>query len=290
MTCIIHITDLHFWNIVYNPFYLCNKRILGNLNLILRRHRYVHKERAQSFLQVLSEIQPDGILIGGDLTTTATREEFQQAANFLDQVSARCPAIYLLPGNHDYYTFESCRKHRFEHYCGKHAPISVDPVLSMLPGDISLIRIPTVRPNLITSRGFISEEQLTKVKKLLERKGPNPTLALAHYPVLSRTAHYHSGYDRRLGGASALRGILGHSGHPILYLAGHVHVFTHTMDPTYNNITHITTSALFYDKQKRRGGFTEIKVDAGTMRIFPWSYQDGWIRGVESHPAAEVPC
>lgn len=283
MTRLIHITDLHFWRIVYNPIQLFNKRILGNLNLLLRRRRYIHTERAPSFLETLSQLRPDGILVGGDLTTTSTTAEFQQAVHFLDQVSALCPSVYLLPGNHDCYTYEACRNRRFERYCGAYAPATDTPVLSPLSGSVSLLRIPTVRPNLISSRGYISQKQLDQTAKFLETS-PTQFIALSHYPILDSTADYDSGYNRRLIHAHQLRNVLGQSKQSILYLSGHVHVFTHTRDPHYQNITHITTSALFYDKGRRHGGFTEIELDAGEIRIFPWHYQDGWVRGQASHP------
>ncbi|NLO32477.1 MAG: metallophosphoesterase [Candidatus Hydrogenedentes bacterium] len=286
MARFIHITDLHFWSIVRNPLRLMNKRFLGNLNLALRRHRHLHIHRAQSFLDTLSAMDVDAVFVGGDLTSTATDEEFQQAAQFLDQVASRCPALYVVPGNHDCYTFEAQRKGRFQGYCGKYAPLTDTPLLSELTATCALLQIPTVRPNLISSRGYIGQQTMKATAELLESVTAEQMIVLAHYPVLNRTLNYQSDYGRRLGGGAALRRLLGESGRDLHYLAGHVHVFSHSSDPLYPSLTHITTSALFYESAKRSAGFTELVVDEGGIRVYPWHYADDWHRGAESLPEA----
>lgn len=283
---LLHITDLHFWNIVYNPVYLCNKRVLGNLNLILRRRKYIHTERSHSFLQLLRTLNPDVLLVGGDLTTTAMPDEFRQAAAFLGKAAELCPAVYLLPGNHDVYTFEAQRHRRFESYFGNYLPVTEDPEASQIPGGLTLVRIPTVRPNLLSSRGGITREQLSRTQELLSEAGQGPTVVLAHYPVLDQTPGYRLGFGRRLACAETLREVLGHAPGPIKYLAGHVHAFSHVVDPLYPNITHITSGALFYGRKGREGGFTELEADGGEVRVFPWTYRDGWVRGDQSFPSA----
>ncbi len=286
MVRILHISDLHFWSIVYNPCYLFNKRILGNLNLILRRRHYIRTDRADSFVELLRGLAPDMLLIGGDLTSTAMCFEYEMAATFLDRLASICPALHVIPGNHDYYTFESRRRKRFETFIGRYGTITLPPTPFQRIQGISLISIPTVRPNLLSSRGHISRAEVASVSDVLREIPQGPVIALAHYPYLHRTHAYQTGVTRRLGGATALRQTLGQSGHPILYLSGHVHVFSHTRDPLYPNLTQVTSGALFYDRQESPGGFTEIWADNDTLRVFPWTYHNHWVRGEESLPAA----
>ena len=280
----IHITDLHFWQIVTNPLQLLNKRILGNLNLILRRRKYVRTERAHSFLSLLDTMTPDAVLIGGDLTTTSTEAEYEQAARFVDHIAETGTSVYLIPGNHDVYTFESRRRRRFEKFFGACLPVPEKPVLSLLPGGVPLLRIPTTRPNIVSSRGGISRQQIAQSMTLLKDIGEGLVLVLAHYPLLNHTPAYRSGVARRLANATALREALGASAKPLLYLAGHMHAFSHCTDPVHTNITHVTSPALFYDKENHAGGFTEIEMEGGRIKLFPWSYRDGWSRGAESQP------
>ncbi len=278
----IHITDLHFWRVVYNPCALMNKRLLGNLNLILRRRRYIHLEWADTFLQLLKRLEADALLVGGDLTTTATHDEYRMARAFLEKASEDGLPIYLIPGNHDFYTFEACRRRRFERYLGNWLDHPHAPGLSQLPGGAQLLRVPTARPNLLSSRGYISDAQLTETAKLLEQADNAPIIVLAHYPVLPNPGVYPSNMTRRLGNAAALRRLLGESGRPICYLAGHVHVFSHLRDAHYPNIEQITTSALLYDKPSHPGGFTEIAMEHNACQAFPWTRSDDWTRGALS--------
>lgn len=275
MMRIIHITDLHFWQIVRNPLLLCNKRILGNLNLLLRRQKYVRQERAQSFLDLFPSLKADALLIGGDLTTTATVAEYEMATTFVNTLAQSGVPVYMTAGNHDYYTFESKRKRRFEKYFGDRLKSPGAPQLSFLPDNRPLLILPTARPNLLSSRGHITTTQLLEAQQLLAEAPEGPLMVLAHYPVLPHPYH-HSNYMRRLGNAELLRRLLGDTARPVLYLAGHVHVFSHSHDPRFPNLEQVTTSALFYDKQHCLGGFTEIVLENDTTTFHPWRYENGW--------------
>lgn len=280
----IHISDLHFWRIVCNPLQLMNKRLLGNLNLALRRRHYIRIERARSFVERLHAIEADALLVGGDLTTTATEDEFRMAAAFLDEISGTGLPVYLIPGNHDVYTFESRRKRRLERYFGAWLEPHDMPVLSSLPGGAPLLRLATVRPNLVSSRGCFPTAHLPRIRTLLEQAGGPPLIVLAHYPVLPNPGAYPSGVMRRLGNAGRLRRVLGESALPMVYLAGHVHVFSHQRDGSYPNIEQVTANALFYNKRSQPGGFTEIVVRNGACMVYPWTYDGDWTRGPLSSP------
>jgi|GEM_PF-1646550 len=69
---IIHISDLHFG-----------------------MH---HEHLIELFLNDLSVIQPDIVLISGDLTQRAKSYQYKQLLLFLDKISAQ---IFIVPGNHD---------------------------------------------------------------------------------------------------------------------------------------------------------------------------------------------
>ncbi|HOH31273.1 MAG TPA: metallophosphoesterase [Candidatus Hydrogenedentes bacterium] len=285
MMRILHISDLHFWTITCNPFYLLNKRLIGNLNLVTCRRRHIRQERAGSFIELMKGLCPDVVLVGGDLTTTALDSEYEKASGFLSRLQTVCPDIYVIPGNHDYYTFESQRKGRFEKYLGRYNPLS-DPFVSYHSiNDIALVCLSTVRPNLFSSRGFISKPHRDAAQKILWELQEQQVIVLAHYPCLYTTPEYHTGLTRRLEGALPLREMLGGVGRSILYLAGHVHVFSHGCDPVYANVTQVTTAPLFYEKNKQPGGFTEIVTDKDELKIFPWTYDEGWTRCRESLPA-----
>ncbi len=279
----IHLTDLHFWSLVCNPLRMLNKRALGTLNLLIRRRHQIKTERAAGLIAQFQEMDIDAFLIGGDLTTTATEEEFRQAADFLGRLTMLAP-VYLVAGNHDVYTFESKRKERLEKYCQYWLPDEDTAAIDRLPGDVPLLRIPTVRPNLLSSRGSFQQDAAASLQTCLSEQQSQPMIVLAHYPFLPQTAAYHLGLNRGLGNGTTLRRILGGSEQPLLYLAGHVHVFSHTRDPEQPNLEQVTTRALFYAKKDRPGGFTEIQAAGAQFSVYPWVYRDGWQREALSSP------
>ena len=46
---VLHITDLHFWEVVWNPLHLLNKRFLGNINVFMKRRHHFKVDRAGEF-------------------------------------------------------------------------------------------------------------------------------------------------------------------------------------------------------------------------------------------------
>ncbi|HDP35290.1 MAG TPA: metallophosphoesterase, partial [Candidatus Hydrogenedentes bacterium] len=256
MTRIIHITDLHFWQLVKNPLLLFNKRILGNLNLLARRRRHVRQERAASFVELFNTLGAHALLIGGDLTTTATNAEYEMAVEFVNALARSGAPVYMTAGNHDMYTFESRRRRRFEKHFGDRLDDADKPRLSYLPGGAPLLILPTAAPNMLTSRGHITTAQMLEARRLIEEAPEGRLVVLAHYPVLPNPTAFHYGVTRPLFSSRRVRRILGDANRPILYLAGHVHVFSRTVDPRFPNLEQITTSALFYQKRHFPGGFT----------------------------------
>src|SRR5690554_3752870 len=76
MTRILHISDLHFGRSV--------------------------PAVVQALIGKVKTLQPDIVVISGDLTQRAKTTEFQQAAAFLDSMAA---PYLLIPGNHDLAAF-----------------------------------------------------------------------------------------------------------------------------------------------------------------------------------------
>ena len=119
---LVHITDLHFWQVVLNPLKLMNKRLLGNANVFLRRRREFQTHLAEEFAGKLAATGATAVFAGGDFTSTATSREFAMAAEFVRTLEAHGMKVFVVPGNHDVYTFEAVRRKRFERYFGAYLP------------------------------------------------------------------------------------------------------------------------------------------------------------------------
>ena len=258
---VLHITDLHFWRLTWSPRRVANKRLLGMLNLRLRRRRKFDLSGRDAMADALAREKAPTVIAGGDFTTTSLDEEFQEACAFLKGLERRGLKVYAIPGNHDVYTFEAKRRGSFERHLGGFMSGERLPARVVLPGGTPVVFTPGVKPNLLSSRGSIARRDIAETARLVAEAPPGPVLVVGHYPLLFRTDVYAQGYMHRLGRAKSLRAALGETGRTILYLAGHVHRFSETQDERYANLTHVTTNALFY---KGRGGYTVVEcTDAG---------------------------
>ena len=261
---VLHITDLHFWRITWSPRRVANKRLLGMLNLRLRRRRIFDLSGRERMADALAREGASAVIAGGDFTTTSLDEEFQQACSFLKDLEQRGPKVYAIPGNHDVYTFEVSRRRCFERYLGGFMPGERLPARIVLPGGTPVVFAPGARPNLLSSRGSIARKDIAETARLVAEAPPGPVLVVGHYPLLFRTEAYAQGYMHRLGHAKALRAALGETGRTILYLAGHVHRSSETHDGRFPNLTHVTTNALFY---RGRGGYTVVECMVAGFRV-----------------------
>jgi len=275
---LIHITDLHFWQVVKNPFALLNKRFIGNANVIYRRRKEFNMAQAEIYGEHLASLEISECLIGGDFTSTSTPREFAMGRAFVEGLVHHGLNVHILPGNHDVYTFEAHRSRRFEEVFDGYAPAEGYPCALRLPGGTPLILAPTVCPNLLSSAGRITDTEAAAVRELIKACPPGPVLVAGHYPVLHHTAGYSSAKSRQLRNAEALRTAMGDSGREILYLAGHVHRFSYTQDETYPNLRHVTTGAFFHKRPKEdyRGAFSTVAIEDGQFQVAWHKFDQAW--------------
>lgn len=274
----IHITDLHFWEIVRNPAMLWNKRFLGNINVIYRRRHEFHMEMALPYGEHLASLGIKDLVIGGDFTSTATPNEFRRGRAFTDSLADAGLNVHLLPGNHDVYTFEFLGTQRFKQHLGTYIPTGGYPGLQTLPGGTPLILVPTVCPNWISSAGRISDAEIDATRTLIESAPEGPIVVAGHYPILHETKGYKSARSRQLRNAEAFRAMLGVTGRQILYVAGHVHRFSYTQDDRYPNLQHLTTGAFFLQRRGSacRGAFSIVRIGDSGFEVEWHEHYDSW--------------
>ncbi len=281
---LLHVADLHFWHVTWNPLHLLNKRVLGNANVLLRRGRHFAMDRAVSFIDALEAAGPKSLLFTGDFSSTALDAEFVRARQFVDAVRDRGFAIHVLPGNHDVYTFESQRTRRFERHFAPYLHADGCPARATLPGGTPLILVPTACPNWISSRGHITPAEIETVRALIDA-APEPLVVAGHYPLLARTLAYELTPQRQLRNAEALRAALGESGKKILYIAGHVHRFSSVRDPRYANVEYLTTGTFFGQNAREgiHGEFCDVHVLPDGFHVRRHTFDGMWSVTVAEH-------
>jgi len=276
---LIHIADLHFWEIVWNPLRLMSKRLIGNFNVVVNRRRRFIMDRAEEHADAVAATGATQVLLTGDFTSTSLDVEFEMARAFVEGLAQRGVHPHVLPGNHDVYTFAAERQRRFEKHFAAFLPEGGYPARVVLPGGTPLLLIPTVQANPLSARGDVKPETLERVRALLDACGEGPVVAASHYPLLPRTAAYVSSFQRQLGRASALRDVLGSARRPLVHVAGHVHRFSYVQDAAFSMLRHLTTGAFFRTGlDGREGEFSEIRVTDIGFQVLHHICRAGWAR------------
>jgi 3',5'-cyclic AMP phosphodiesterase CpdA len=220
---LLHISDLHFWHIPLNPLRLAGKRVFGVCNLILNRARKFRMETMPAVVRRVHEVEPDHVLITGDLTTTALEEEFQVADQALRALALEPDSLTMIPGNHDRYTRRATSDRLFEKYFGRYAADHGYPWLKWVGADTAILALDACRPTRMLARGSISAGQLETAQTLLDEAAPRigRLLIACHYPAALpsgiRDSHGHG-----LAGREHLLNFLARQA-PHLYFHGHIH-------------------------------------------------------------------
>jgi 3',5'-cyclic AMP phosphodiesterase CpdA len=220
---IVHISDIHFWQYAYNPLRLLSKRAAGMAALLAGRARRFRLAGAPRLVDRVVALDPDHILITGDITTTALPDEFRAARRALADLLSDPGRVTIIPGNHDRYTWWADRSRRFEKFFGEFAPRPRFPWLRPIDADTAIVGLDPTRA-AVTARGRLPRRQLDEAREIVEAaRERSPRLIIAcHYPVAAPDDCRRELFGKRLINAEEVRGWLEGIG-PHLYCCGHVH-------------------------------------------------------------------
>ena len=143
---------------------LFSKRLLGMSSLVLGRARRFRLERVPELVEQVRSLDPDHILITGDMTTTALPAEFRAARAALKDWLDDPARVTIVPGNHDRYTFRAHRSRRFEEYFGDFSPAGPYPWLRMLEEGTAILGLDPTRAG-ISARGKLPASPVDSVLK-----------------------------------------------------------------------------------------------------------------------------
>jgi 3',5'-cyclic AMP phosphodiesterase CpdA len=276
---LIHVSDIHVWRYAFNPLQLFGKRLLGMGELLVRRARRFRLERLAEVVRRVSSLEPDHVLITGDLTTTALPVEFRAARHALEPWLADPGRITIIPGNHDRYTVGADRDRRFEQHFGAFAPGPAYPWLRRLDSETVILGLDPTRASL-TARGLLPRRQLDRARELLSGEGSaiRRLIVACHYPIEAPSVHRRELAGKNLIHAGTVREWLSTLG-PHLYCCGHVHAawaFRPRLVP--NQLCLNAGAPLLRDPSGRRPpGFLEILLRGDDVTVDHHAWQgDSW--------------
>ncbi len=102
---IVHLSDLHFHAWPRDWTAVCDKRLFGLANFLVRRRAHMHPEYVERAVQRIRMLRPELIVVTGDVTCVGSPEEFATAQRRLGPLFAApgAPPCVYVPGNHDAY-------------------------------------------------------------------------------------------------------------------------------------------------------------------------------------------
>ena len=275
---VVVLGDLHFYQLAVWPWQLFSKRLLGQTNLWFHRRRHFKPALWPGLRDRIIERKPDALLCSGDFVTTALPGEFRTASQaWSELVDAIQPSeAFVVPGNHDRYTYTSKRKQLFE---AAFAPWTSQewPATKALGPKHQVIALDPTRPNPFNASGELGPEQQTRLKEVLEAIPSDQAIfILCHYPIgtppeLPKEAPGHGLQD-----TEALVQLLAEAKRPITYLHGHIHWPWKWVPKAAPNVSAINVGApMLTSSQYPMGqGFLEMELpEAGSEQELTFSRQ-----------------
>ena len=136
----------------------------GMVELLLGRVTRFHLERLGAIVDRVLSLEPDHVVITGDLTTTALPSEFREARRLLAPLLTVPSESRWSPGNHDRTTRRSFRTRRFEGTFGTFMPAAAFPWLHQLDDETAILGLDPTRPHF-SPRRQLPEDQLQAARR-----------------------------------------------------------------------------------------------------------------------------
>lgn len=220
---VAHLSDPHvLWAPGRRPpwWTFLNKRVLGGLNLLLKRRHPVAQFEAA--LDDIAADPPDALVVTGDLSNLAYAAEFERARDLLLGCGVPPERVVVIPGNHDAYTRGSVRRRAFER--GLAPFLAAEPVRwprFLLLDEILLAATSSAVPTpWFTAYGRLGAEQLEALREGLAAPA-TARVVLVHHPPLQANGRPDHRWRGNRDGARLLE--LCHEAGVDLLLCGHTH-------------------------------------------------------------------
>lgn len=222
-----HMSDVHALDLRgVRPWRFFNKRLLGGLNMLLKRRNRHPLHILDALCADLNRVAPDHVALTGDLSNLSFPSELLRARAALDHLTLGPREVTVIPGNHDVYVWEAHRGRHFEralrpYLVGDAAQGPGQPTFpfARVRGDVALIACSSARPSPPPlADGWLGRRQLAAIEQLLCALRGHYRVLLVHHPPLPQSLDVL----RALRDRGALLAVLRRAGCELL-LHGHEH-------------------------------------------------------------------
>jgi 3',5'-cyclic AMP phosphodiesterase CpdA len=277
---IIQLSDIHVWRYSWNPLRLMSKRTVGIVSLMAGRAKKFRLERLAEVVERVRQLEPDHVLITGDLTTTALPDEFTDARVALAPILDDPACATVIPGNHDRYTTGSVRRRHFERAFGEFMPETDFPWLRPIDERTAILGLDATRSHL-SPTGRLPLAQLDEARAMVADPATRPPrlIVACHYPVVAPPVYTAELAAKRMKNAAEVRAWLTTLG-PHIYCCGHVHAAWAYDPPDWRDHLSLNSGApLLRDPTGLRPpGFLEITLhDASVSAVHHAWLGEEWV-------------
>jgi 3',5'-cyclic-AMP phosphodiesterase len=156
-------------------------------------------------------VQPDAVLVSGDLSDNATDAEYEQVRELLAPLRA---PLYVLPGNHD---ARAVLRRQFGVPGDGGEPVQYSAEL----GPVRLVVVDTTLPGEVP--GALDAERLAWLDAELAAAPGAPTLVAMHHPAFATGVPAWDAFNLPVSDRAAFAEVVGRHPHVRRVVAGHVH-------------------------------------------------------------------
>lgn len=274
---LLHISDLHFADETKRLSDLArkegisSKRIAGWLNHHLNRKGEHHNANRKRLLARLGAMDWDYLIVSGDLTTLALRQEFEEARRSLDPLLQKGPILFT-PGNHDRYVRDAVEPDLMAAVFSdcfpfnRQAPSDQGFRCLELSRTVVLIEIESACPRShVSSRGRIDTDLEACGDFIDGRYEDHLKIVIGHYPALL-PPEVKEGFLHRLANRNRLLQFL--INHRIdLYLHGHIHKTWEIRPPDNPGLVCLNAGGCCRQRSGPWSGFHQIVITEQTFEI-----------------------
>ena len=269
---IIHISDLHFHSYPHKLVEFNAKRVLGSINLLIRRARDFPLKRAELLVEKINQMEWDHLVISGDITQLSLEREFSLARETIDPLLNKKDRVTIIPGNHDRYFDNHIGEDLFAKYFGEFFGKN-EIHSSKINDDWHLLGWDSTHHNdLRTSSGTVKISTIRATENFIQNLSDKTKFIIANHFPLTFPEGWKIDRSHELYNLVPVRNWILQNPQIRLYLHGHIHTnWVHSLSrdlaPDLTLVNSAASCSKLYTGQS--SSFHQIVLEDNNVKVKP---------------------